>query len=83
MKMGCFTPFIGVFYAVGFGMLGFGLWSARRSTLAATWPTTPAKITSLEVHEKSDSDGSTYEVKVRYSYTVDGVAYQGARPGCP
>ena len=79
MKMGCVTLFIGVFYAVGLGLLGFGLWSARRSTQAAAWPTAPAKITSLEVHEKSDSDGSTYEVKVQYSDTVDGVAYQGSR----
>lgn len=38
MKMGWFAVFIGVFYAVGFGLLAFGLWSARRSTLAAAWP---------------------------------------------
>jgi hypothetical protein len=77
--MGYFVPFISVFYVIGFGVLGFGLWSARRSTQAGAWPTAPATITSLEVREDSDSDGSTYEVKVRYTYTVDGVAYDGSR----
>jgi hypothetical protein len=77
--MGCFTAFISIFYLVGFGLLGFGMWSARRSTQAATWPTAPGTITRLEVHENSDSDGSTYEVKVQYTYTVDGVAYEGSR----
>ena len=38
---------------------------ARRSTQAAAWPTTAATITSLEVREDSDADGTTYEVKVR------------------
>jgi hypothetical protein len=76
---GCFAVFISVFYVVGFGLLGYGLWSARRSTQAAAWPTAPATITSLEVRENADSDGSTYEVQVQYTYTVDGVAYDGSR----
>lgn len=76
---GCFAIFISVFYAIGFGLLGYGLWSARRSTQAAAWPTVPAKITSLELHENSDSEGSTYEVRVQYSYAVDGVNYEGSR----
>ena len=76
---GCFAVFFSVFYVIGFGLLGYGLWSAHRSTQAAAWPTSPATITSLEVREKTDSDGSTYEVKVQYTYTVDGVAYEGTR----
>src|SRR5579875_1302996 len=77
--MGYFTIFISVFYLVGVGILGFGLWSAWRSTQAATWPTTPGTITLLSVRANSDGDGTTYEVKVRYTYTVDGVASEGSR----
>jgi hypothetical protein len=77
--VGCFAVFIGLFYVVGFGLLGFGVWSARRSTQAAGWPTTPATITNLEISESSDGDGTSYEVKVQYSYTVDGVGYAGSR----
>lgn len=81
MKVGTvgFALFISVFYLTGFGLLGFGLWSARRSTQAASWPTAPATITSLEVRAGSVRDGSTYEVKVQYTYTVDGVVHVGSR----
>lgn len=77
--MVCFVLFISLFYVVGFWLLGHGLWSARRSTQAAAWPTAPATITNLEMQTKSDSDGSTYEVKVQYTYAVDGVPYEGSR----
>ncbi|MSR32074.1 MAG: DUF3592 domain-containing protein [Gemmataceae bacterium] len=79
MEFGCFALFISVFYVVGFGLLGYGLWSARRSTQAASWPTTAATVTQLEVRESSDSDGSSFEVKVQYAYAVDGVAHKGSR----
>jgi hypothetical protein len=79
-KMSCLTIFLGVFYLIGLGLLGWSLWSAWRSTQAANWPTTPGTITQLSVHESSDSDGgNTYEVKVQYAYSVDGAAYQGSR----
>jgi hypothetical protein len=77
--MGFFTIFISVFYLVGIGILGYGVWSARRSTQAATWPTTPGTINQLSIQENSDADGSTYEVKIQYKYMVDGVAYEGSR----
>jgi hypothetical protein len=77
--MGCFTAFISIFYLVGFGLLGYGIWSARRSTVAAAWPSTPGTVTQLSVEDKSDNDGNSYEVKVEYTYTVDGVAHTGSR----
>jgi hypothetical protein len=77
-KMGCFALFISVFYLVGFAILGYSLWNARRSTQAAGWPTTPGTVTHLAIEEKSDSEGgTTYKVNVRYTYTVDGVGYEG------
>lgn len=78
-EIGFFTVFISVFYAIGFGMLGHGLWSVWRSTQAAAWPTTPATITSLECRENRDGDGDAYEVQVGYAYSVDGVDYEGSR----
>src|SRR5262249_40435756 len=77
--MGCFAAFIGLFYTIGFGLLGCGVWSALRSTQAARWPTTPGTLTQIDLQEKSDSDGSTYEVKVEYTYTVAGHPYNGSR----
>lgn len=76
--MGCFYIFISVFYLVGFGLLGYGVWNARWSTQAASWPTTPGTITQLSVHQ-TESDSTSYEVKVQYTYTVDGLAYEGSR----
>lgn len=79
-EMGCVAAFLGLFYLVGFGILGFGLWNARRSTQAAIWPTAPATIVQLDLQEGSDSEGgSTYQVDVRYNYTVNGVMHQGNR----
>src|SRR5262245_15776010 len=77
--MGCFAAFIGLFYLVGFGLLGYGVWSALRSTQVARWPTTPGTLTKVKLKENSDSDGSTYEVQVEYAYTVAGDAYNGSR----
>lgn len=79
VQTGCATIFMSAFSLIGFGILGYGVWSARRSTQAAAWPTALGTITQLSVQENSDSDGNTYEVKVQYTYTVDGVAYQGSR----
>lgn len=67
------------FYLIGFGVLGYGLYSAWRSTQAAAWPTTPGTITSLELKESFDADGSSYGVRVQYAYTLDGEAYEGNR----
>jgi hypothetical protein len=77
--MGCFAIFISVFYLVGFGLLGFGIWSARRSTQAANWPVVRGILTNLALKENADSEGPTYEVQVQYAYTVAGTEYQGSR----
>jgi hypothetical protein len=77
--MGCFAAFISVFYLVGFGLLGYGIWSALRSNQAAHWPTTPGVLTKVELNENSDGDGTTYTVQVEYTYAVAGNAYTGSR----
>jgi hypothetical protein len=78
-SMGCFTLFISVFYLVGFGMLGYGLWAARRSTQATDWPTAPGTLTRVDLKTNSDGDGTTYQVEVQYTYRVGGDAYTGSR----
>jgi hypothetical protein len=60
-------------------MLGYGVWSAWRSTRASAWPSTPDVLTNVALKENSDSDGPTYEVQVTYTYTVSGNAYSGSR----
>ena len=75
-----FTLFISVFFAVGFGILGYALYTLRASKVAGTWPTTQGKVLRCEIKEGSDSDGGrTYETKVEYSYTVAGSNYKGTR----
>lgn len=69
-----------VFYAVGLGIFGYALWSARRSNVAARWPVTLGAIESCSLESNSDDDGgTTYEVKVRYKYTVHQKEYHGSR----
>ena len=77
--MGGFAAFIGLFYLVGFGVLGYGLWAALRSTQAGDWPTTPGVIQEVTLEHDTDGDGTTYEVKVRYAYFVEGREYEGTR----
>jgi Protein of unknown function (DUF3592) len=74
-----FAIIIGVFFLVGLGLLGYGIWSARRSTQAANWPTARGVLTNAVLKEESDSDGSTYEVKVEYTYKVTDNEYHGSR----
>ena len=75
-----FMLFMSVFYISGFGMLAYALWSVKKSTAAAAWPTTPGIVKNAEIKSSSDSDGdTTYEVKVAYSYKIGGQEYTGDR----
>ena len=74
-----FALFISLFYAVGFGVLGYGIRSLILSNTAKTWPTTEGDVESCTITESSDSDGTTYKVDVQYSYTVAGTRYAGDR----
>jgi len=79
MGIGCFAIFSIPFYLIGIGLLGQGLWDARRSARAASWPTASGTIQSIEVREDRNNEGATYSVHVQYAYLVDGVSYEGAR----
>jgi len=74
-----FIPFISIFYVFGLGMLWYGIDSAKRSVEASNWPSVTGTITNLSLRENSDSDGTSYEVKVEYHYSVKGRRYTNSR----
>jgi hypothetical protein len=76
-----FTIFISLFFLIGFGLLGWGLYSFYRGRQALTWPTTEGRILECRVQENSDSESTTWQVKVRYSYMVGGREFEGNRVG--
>jgi hypothetical protein len=80
MKPALFVPFISLFYAVGLGILGYALYAARRSAVAAGWPTTPGTVVRCSLADRSDGDGgTTYEVQVDYDYRVGARQLSGSR----
>jgi len=76
-----FAIFISIFFLIGFGLLGWGLYSFYRGRQALAWPTTEGRVLDCRVQENPDSDGTTWQVKVRYSYVVDGRVFEGNRVG--
>ena len=71
-EMWFFIAFVSIFYAVGFGLLGYSLLSMKRSTEAAAWPSTVGTIVWCDLKTDVDSDGDTHQVKVSYQYGVGG-----------
>jgi len=79
-SLGCIVPF-GLLFAV-IGCVAFYFITLRpllRASASSNWVEVPCIILSSEVEIKSDSDGSTYRVAVRYRYTWSGRAYEGER----
>ncbi|SIQ18143.1 DUF3592 domain-containing protein [Aquipseudomonas alcaligenes] len=64
-------------------MLYFGIQQALEMGDSREWPTTEGVITASRIDRQlADSayrSGYEYEVRVEYSYQVDGVRYQGNR----
>lgn len=77
--------FLGLFYVLGFGILGHALWLAWRSTEAAGWPTAPGTLVKLALQtDPGDADpqtgtSPTYHIDVAYSYAVAGHTYEGSQ----
>lgn len=81
--------FLSLFFAVGLGLLGTGIFNLWRSTRAAGWPTAPGAITSLETRGTmggpttgrgtGGGGGASSKIMVRYVYEVDGIEYEGTR----
>lgn len=79
-SLGCIIPF-GLLFAI-IGSVAFYFVTLRpllRASASSNWTEVPCEILSSEVERKSDSDGSTYRIAVRYRYTWSGRAYEGDR----
>lgn len=74
-----FSLFISIFFLVGFGLLGWGLYSLYKAKAAEGWAETRGLMKSCELIEDSSGDGTTWSVKVAYDYTVDGRSFSGNR----
>lgn len=68
------------FFAVGIGILGFGINNLMMANQAKSWPTTEGTIKSSKcAYYYVMNEGSSYFTHVNYSYTVAGKSYKGER----
>lgn len=74
-----FTIFISIFFLVGFGLLGYGVHSFYRGWQALSWPAVEGRLLECRLQEDPGSEGTTWEVKVRYSYSVAGREFECKR----
>lgn len=78
--LGCAVLFGGFFALVG--LAAFWFVTARpllRSAASAAWVEAPGVILSSELESKSDSDGTTYRVAIRYRYEWGGREFESDR----
>lgn len=69
-----------VLVCIGVGILGVGLRDWSNDRRAASWPTTPATVTSSACVDYTDlENGWRFIAEVRYRYAVADVANQGDR----
>jgi hypothetical protein len=66
-------------FAIGFGIIGWGVYCIFRSRKASGWPSVLGTMNACEIKRTSDVDGTTYRVHAGYSYEVYGRPYQGDR----
>ena len=66
------TLFLGLFFAIGFGILGFALRSMHMAKQAEHWPTVPGEVISSDFDIDSGSESTTYRANISYAYNVDG-----------
>ena len=77
---GCLVLFGLIFMAVGAAGGYFLLWRPLAQLLAAqSWTETECAVLSSQVATVSGSDGDTYKVDIRYTWTVGGRIYQSDR----
>jgi Protein of unknown function (DUF3592) len=77
---GCLIFFFLIFFLVGAAGSYFALWKPLSGLLASrSWTETQCDVLSSRVEEVSGSDGSTYRVDVRYTWTAGGSTRAGGR----
>ena len=71
------VPFCSIFIIVGGWLTVSVVKKIMLGCQAASWPTARGVITRSESKDTSDSESSSREIKVRYSYNVDGQQLEG------
>jgi len=80
------TPKQAIFFMPIFAVIGilltifWGIPTARNAMESKNWPSAGGRITISGVSENYDSDNNsvTYNAKVAYNYTVNGLSYTGS-----
>ena len=67
----------GIFIAVGANIMFHGFNSLLLAHASASWPMVQGQIIHSEIKRSSDSDGTTYEPIVRFTYQVRGREFRG------
>src|SRR5437899_2306923 len=69
-----------LFFSMGAGFMYLIVVKPVWGVLAArAWRETPCRVVSSEVRSHSGSKGTTYSVKIRYAYTVEGRQFESSR----
>ncbi|HEY3571563.1 MAG TPA: DUF3592 domain-containing protein [Thermoanaerobaculia bacterium] len=77
---GCLAFFFLIFFLAGAAGSYFVLWRPLSKLIVSrSWTETQCDVLSSQVTEVSDSDGSTYKVDIRYSWTAGGSTHVGSR----
>jgi hypothetical protein len=77
---GCLVFFFLIFFLAGAAGSYFALWRPLSKLFASrSWTETQCDVLSSQVAEVSSSDGSTYKVDIRYSWTAGGSTHVGSR----
>lgn len=67
----------GLFIVIGLWMSWRGIGNIRVASETNHWQQTVGIITRSEISNDSNHDGTTYEPRIDYTYTVNGIQYQG------
>jgi hypothetical protein len=77
---GCLAFFFLIFFLAGAAGSYFVVWRPLSKLFASrSWTETQCDVLSSRVEEVSGSDGSTYRVDIRYTWTAGGSAHAGGR----
>jgi hypothetical protein len=67
------------FAAVGVGASLWTGWTLLEWRKTSAWVPVTAEVTSVELEEHADDDGTTYETKASYDYSYAGQRFSGTR----
>ena len=71
------VPFCSIFILVGGWMTYSSVKKIYLGIAAQKWPTVAGQLSEVVSKDTSDSESSSREIQVRYSYAVSGQAYEG------